>query len=90
MDLTNGRFFTKEEQENRRRVCVVTSDLMALFGEDALELLTVNGIEYKVIGTVQGDAGTARTPFGNYSSNTIFFPSKYGTKTSTRVSSATG
>lgn len=74
MDLTNGRFFTKEEQENRRRVCVVTSDLMALFGEDALELLTVNGIEYKVIGTVQGDAGTARTPFGNYSSNTIFFP----------------
>jgi len=72
--ITQGEFFTRDDQENRNPVCVVTNDLVELFGAEALESLVINGKKYQVIGAVQGDVNLGRMPHNNYSASSVFFP----------------
>jgi len=74
LEVVDGRFFTREDQEHRKRVCVVTADLLELFGREALRSISVNSREYEVIGTAQGDLYLAGLPLGIYSESSIFFP----------------
>ena len=74
LDITEGRFFSKEDQDNRSRVCVVTNDLVDLFGREALSSFMINGVVYEVIGAVQGDVNLASLMHGNYSSSSVFLP----------------
>jgi putative ABC transport system permease protein len=74
LGVLEGRFFSNEDQKARQRVCAVTSDLVALFGWEALRSLRINGKEYEVVGSVQGDVNVSSLILGSYSSNTIFLP----------------
>lgn len=74
LEVLEGRFFSPEEQRAQRRVCAVTGDLAALFGWEALADLRINGIEYEVVGAVQGDVNPAFLALGGYSASTVFVP----------------
>lgn len=53
---------------------MVTNDLVDLFGREALSSFMINGVEYEVIGAVQGDVNLASLMHGNYSSSSVFLP----------------
>ena len=74
MTMVDGQFFSKEDQKNKRQVCIVTSDLVELFGKEALQSVLINGQEYEVIGAVQGDVNLLGILYNNYSANSIFLP----------------
>ncbi|HBG08861.1 MAG TPA: hypothetical protein DDX25_02400, partial [Firmicutes bacterium] len=74
LEVVDGRFFTREDQEHRKRVCVVTADLLELFGREALRSISVNSREYEEIRAAQGDLYLAGMHLGIYFESSIFCP----------------
>ena len=68
-----GRFFTEEEQETRKRVCAVTSDIYELFGSD-LKFITIGDAEFEVVGVVRGEMYRQGAMPLDYSTNSVFLP----------------
>jgi putative ABC transport system permease protein len=71
--LTEGRFFTEEEERNRQAVAVIGDEIRTtLFptGSAMGQIIRINGIEFRVIG-IQEKLGSA---FGRSQDNSVYIP----------------